>query len=245
MAKIVIFGANSAVAQACARLWTEQGHDLFLISRDAIKLQAQVDDLRIRSQVRIEALAADLGDTKRHDEIYASILQSMGSIDQVFIAHGILGEQTEAEQNFAKTQRILEVNLLSPISLITQATQIMQSNGGGSIAAITSVAGDRGRASNYVYGTSKGALSIFLAGLRHRLANSSITVTDIKLGFVDTPMTASFKKGLLWRSPESVARSIVKSIDKKKAVAYTPGFWRWIMLVIKSIPEKVFHRLKI
>lgn len=245
MAKIVIFGANSAVAQACARRWVELGHELFLVGRDPRKLMAQVDDLRVRSQTQVKSLACDLADPTQHQALFETVLAQLGSIDVIFVAHGILGDNEVAAENFAATREILEVNLLSPVSLLTLGAQVLAKQGRGSLAAITSVAGDRGRKSNYVYGTSKGALSIFLSGLGHRLVSKSVYVTDIKLGFVDTPMTQAFKKGLLWQKPDKVAKKIVKAIDRKVGVAYVPGFWRLIMLIIRSIPDGIFKRLSI
>lgn len=245
MAKIVVFGANSAVAQACARRWVELGHELFLVGRDPKKLEALVADLRVRSQSKIASLACDLADTHQHPGLFQTILAQLGRIDTIFVAHGVLGENEVASHSFAATKEILDINLMSPISLLTLGAEILEKNGRGSIAAITSVAGDRGRKSNYIYGTSKGALSIFLSGLGHRLAPKTVSVTDIKLGFVDTPMTQSFKKGLLWQKPEQVAKKIVKAIERHKGVAYVPGFWRLIMFIIKSIPDKIFKRLSI
>lgn len=245
MRKIIIFGANSAIAQACARLWMERGNDLYLVGRDHKKLEALKTDLKLRGRSRVESFTLDLKNTEQHAALFKDAKDKLGSIDTIFLAHGILGDQKLAEANFKHASEILEINLLSSISLLTLGANEFEAQGKGQIAVITSVAGDRGRQSNYLYGTSKGALSIFLSGLRNRLASKRIGVTDLKLGFVDTPMTHSFKKGALWQKPESVAKKIVRAIDSNKSVAYTPWFWFWIMLIIKNIPEAIFKKLKL
>ena len=169
----------------------------------------------------------------------------MGGIDVALIAHGSLPDQAACAASVALTRRELEVNLLSVIDLLTLLAGRMESAGGGTLAVIGSVAGDRGRQSNYVYGTAKGALAIFLQGLAHRLAPTKVRVLTIKPGFVDTPMTAAFAKGPLWASPERVARDIERAIARGTRVLYTPWFWRWIMLVIRLVPTALFHRTKL
>ncbi|MCG8081658.1 MAG: SDR family NAD(P)-dependent oxidoreductase, partial [Candidatus Thiodiazotropha taylori] len=138
-----------------------------------------------------------------------------------------------------------EVNALTTISLLTNLANYFEAQQRGSIVVISSVAGDRGRQSNYVYGAAKGAVTIFLQGLRNRLTKSGVNVLTVKPGFVDTPMTADFPKGALWASSEKVAQDINKAIDAQKSVAYVPWFWRYIMLIIKSIPEMVFKKLSL
>ena len=161
------------------------------------------------------------------------------------MAHGTLGSQSDGEASWKQTLQILDSNFLSQASLLTLLANDFEKALHGHIAVITSVAGDRGRASNYIYGTAKGALSIFLSGLRNRLAAKNIPVTDFKLGFVDTPMTTHYKKGPIWAKPEAVAHGIVTAIEKKKDVVYLPWFWCWIMMVIRNIPERVFKKLSI
>jgi short-subunit dehydrogenase len=137
-------------------------------------------------------------------------------------------------------------NGLSPISLCTLLAQRFEAQGHGCIAVITSVAGDRGRQSNYVYGTAKGMVSRFLEGLRNRLAAHGVAVVDIRPGFVDTPMTAAIvKKGPLWSQPDTLAAGIVRAIDAGRDIVYLPGYWRWIMGVIRHIPEPVFKRMRL
>ena len=159
------------------------------------------------------------------------------------IAHGTLPDQAECEASAALTRQALQVNALSVIELLTELANRLQAQGSGTLAVISSVAGDRGRKSNYVYGAAKGMVSIFLQGLRNRLHSHGVRVITIKPGFVDTPMTESFDKGVLWARPDRVARDIVSAIDKGRDVVYTPWFWRYILWVIRGIPEGVFKRL--
>jgi decaprenylphospho-beta-D-erythro-pentofuranosid-2-ulose 2-reductase len=246
MKKILILGANSAIAKAAARQWAaRQNHQLFLVGRDPNKLAALATDLKVKGNPDIHTLAADLIDTSCHESIISSAISQLGGLDLVLIAHGQLGDQKSAEASWTETQAILEVNFLSPASLLTVLANYFESKKSGHIAVITSVAGDRGRAQNYVYGTAKGALSIFLSGLRNRLCRANVLVTDLRLGFVDTPMTAHYKKGALWASPETAASGIIAAVDSGRDVSYLPWFWCWIMLVIRNIPEKVFKRMRI
>ncbi len=242
---IAIFGANSAIAKATARVWAEQGHGLYLVGRDAGKLTALTQDLQVRAKSKIFSEAADLTDTSKHEQIIINAKNSLGKIDLVLMAHGTLGSQSDGEASWKQTLQILDSNFLSQASLLTLLANDFEKALHGHIAVITSVAGDRGRASNYIYGTAKGALSIFLSGLRNRLAAKNIPVTDFKLGFVDTPMTTHYKKGPIWAKPEAVAHGIVSAIEMKKDVVYLPWFWCWIMMVIRNIPERVFKKMKI
>jgi hypothetical protein len=187
----------------------------------------------------------DLVDATLHESLIKRAKNSLGKIDLVFMAHGTLGDQSACEKSWAQSLKILDENFLSQASLLTIVANEFDFARHGHIAVITSVAGDRGRAKNYIYGSAKGALSLFLGGLRNRLAAKNIPVTDFRLGFVDTPMTTHYKKGPIWAKPEAVAHGIVSAIEKKKDVVYLPWFWRWIMMVIRNIPERVFKRMKI
>lgn len=242
---ILILGANSAIAIATAKLWASQGHHLFLVGRDPAKLQALTQDLKVRYHEHIFSEAQDLTESKAHQGLLTRARASLRSLDLVFIVHGVLGDQLAAEKTWDETFKLLDANFLSQASLLTHIANEFEQSQHGHIAVITSVAGDRGRATNYIYGTAKGALSIFLSGLRNRLASKNIPVTDFKLGFVDTPMTVNYKKGLLWATPDAIAKSIASAIDCKKDVVYLPWFWCWIMLVIRNIPERLFKKMRI
>jgi len=245
MQNILILGANSAIAKSAARIWASRGANLYLVGRSEDKLTAIMQDVKTRSKNNVYGEALDLTDATCHDSLIARAKQKLGSIDVALIAHGVLGDQPLAERSWEASRELLDVNFLSPASLSARLANEFTSAGKGHLCVITSVAGDRGRASNYIYGTAKGALSIFLSGLRNRLASQNIPVTDLKLGFVDTPMTEHYTKGPLWASPDSVAQGIVAAVDRRRDVVYLPWFWCWIMLIIRNIPEKIFKTMKI
>lgn len=243
--RILIVGSSSAIAEATARRYAAQGAKLFLVARNAERLQAQTADLKTRGAAEVRSSVLDLNDFARHDELIAHTWQAWNGLDLVLIAHGTLGSQQACEADFDLTLKELNTNAISVISLLTRLGNRFELQGRGGIAVIGSVAGDRGRQSNYVYGTAKGALAIFLQGLRNRLAPKGVQVLTIKPGFVDTPMTADFKKGPLWASPDRIAAGILAAVERRKDVVYLPWFWRGIMLIIRSIPERVFKKLKL
>jgi short-subunit dehydrogenase len=249
MSKIVIFGASSAIAAEAARLFAARGDDLFLVARSQSKLDAQIQDLKVRttgSSAVIASAVADLADATRHDALLDEATRALGGLDVVLVAHGSLPDQKACEASVEQTLAEINTNALSAISIATLAANRFEPQKKGVIAVIGSVAGDRGRQSNYVYGAAKGMVAIFLEGLRNRLAKSGVAVVTIKPGFVDTPMTAQFeKKGPLWAQPQDVAAGIVKAIDRRADVVYLPGFWRLIMLVIRHIPEFIFKKLSL
>ncbi|MFZ0016409.1 MAG: SDR family oxidoreductase [Acetobacteraceae bacterium] len=248
MARIAIFGATSAIATSCARLWLSEGSSLFLVARNPDKLQVLVDDLCVRkgpAQVLAQA-CADLNDFERHEDLLAEARRALGGLDVLLVAHGSLPDQRVCELSVNATLDELRTNALSIISLVTLAANLFQTAGHGTIAVISSVAGDRGRQSNYVYGTAKGAVSLFLEGVRNRLSRSGVRVVTIKPGFVDTPMTAHLeKKGPLWAQPQTIARGIARAVNGRRDVVYLPGFWRWIMVIIRHIPEPIFKRMSL
>lgn len=242
---IVIIGATSAIAQATIREYAKQKHRLFLVARNKEQLNLISDDAKLRGAHEVDKFYLDTTDYGAHSELMNCINETLPSIDIVLIAHGTLPDQTACQNNVALMMQEVEINALSTIALLSHFANQMETQQTGDIAVISSVAGERGRQSNYIYGAAKSMVSTFLQGLRNRLYSKNINVLDIKPGFVDTPMTASFKKGLLWAQPEQVAKSIVKAIDKRKSTLYTPWFWRLIMLIIRNIPETIFKRLKL
>ena len=243
MRKVLIVGATSAIAEAVARLLAAQGDLLYLVGRRAEALEAIAADLRVRGAARVQTEAMDANTIERHASLLDHADVALGGLDTVLIAHGTLSDQAACQQSVALTFQELHTNALSVIALLTLIANHFEAQRVGTIAVISSVAGDRGRQSNYVYGTAKAAVSTFLSGLRQRLYKSGVQVVTIKPGFVDTPMTRDFSKGLLWAKPERVARDIVRAMENGKDVVYTPGFWWAIMQLIKSIPEFVFRRL--
>lgn len=245
--KIIIFGGASAISQATARLWAKQNARLTLIDRDSAKLDIVAADLTTRGASDVKTIATDLSPLDVHQDLIANIIKDAPP-DIVLFSYGTLGNQSAGQTDFTIAHQELTTNFLSVVSLLTHlVNKIQPANHPTTIAVVSSVAGDRGRASNYIYGTAKGALTIWLAGLRHRLAQegSPLHILTIKPGFVDTPMTKDFAKGLLWSQPEKIAKDINAAITNKKTTIYTPWFWRYIMLIIKFLPTPIFHKLKL
>lgn len=246
MHKAVLFGATSAMAQATGRLLAARGAELFLVGRDESKLRAVMDDLTVRGASRVDATVADLDDVSRFPALLDEAAQVLGGrIDLVLVAQGVLGDQRAVEAHPATGAALLHTNFVAPAVLLQEAANRLAGQRSGALVAISSVAGDRGRQSNYFYGAAKGGLSTFLAGLRNRLAPANVQVLTVKPGFVDSPMTAHLPKNALFAPPEKVAEAILRGVERRRDVIYVPGFWRLVMLVIRAIPERVFKRLKL
>jgi len=245
MRKILIVGGTSAMAEACARLWAQRGDALFLAARNEAQLASVVEDLKTRGAGRVGSKLFDANDFEKHAELLAEATAFMGGLDTVLIAHGTLTDQPRAQAEQGYAIREISTNGLSVVSLMGLAGEQLARQGHGAIAVISSVAGDRGRQSNYVYGSAKALVTAFASGLRQRLSKQGVHVITIKPGFVDTPMTASFKKGALWAKPAQVAKDIDRAILKGRRVVYTPGFWRLIMAIIKHIPEFLFVKISL
>lgn len=246
MKKILIVGATSAIARATARLWACEGHALRLVGRDMDHLREVADDLRVRGAQSVECAALDVNDLARHAEVIDAATRALGRLDVALIAHGTLGDQKACEQDVQAALLELNTNAISTISLLTHLANRLEAQKHGAIVVLGSVAGDRGRQSNYVYGTAKSAVATFLQGVRNRLHKSGVQVLTIKPGFVDTPMTAAFdKKGPLWSSPDVIAQGILRGIDRRRDVVYAPWYWWSVMLIIRSIPERLFKKLSL
>ena len=243
MQKTLIIGATSAIAQAVARLCAARGDKLFLIARNSERLGLLSADLKSRGAVEVGSFELDVNDAGRCQAALHEAVEFLGQVDVALIAHGTLPDQTRCQESLDCTLEALNTNAVSTLSLMMLLANQMEQQRSGTLAVISSVAGDRGRQSNYVYGTAKAAVSTFAQGLRNRLQKSGVHVLTIKPGFVDTPMTAEFKKGLLWAKPDAVANSILHAIDKQTNVLYTPFFWRYIMLIIRLIPEGLFKKM--
>jgi len=244
--KVLVIGATSAIAEATARMYAEQGDRLYLVARNAEKLESSANDLQVRGASWVGSMVMDACDVSRHDEMLQAAVDGLDGLDLVLIAHGTLPDQDAAQESYANTLQVLDDNFLSVVSMLTDIANYMEQKGSGTIAVISSVAGDRGRQSNYVYGTAKGGLSVFLQGLRNRLFKAGVHVVTIKPGFVSTPMTAHLNgSGPLWAEPEQIATGIVNAVEKKKNVVYLPGFWRMIMTIICAVPETIFKRLSL
>lgn len=244
MRRILIVGATSAIAEAAARLFASEHDAVYLVARNAQKLGAIADDLRIRGAAQVASEVLDVNEFTQHGPMVERAVEALGGLDTLLVAHGTLPDQSACEESVDLTMAELRTNALSVVSIVTHVANRFESQRNGCIAVISSVAGDRGRAVNYVYGAAKAAVTTFLSGLRQRLRSSGVHVLTVKPGFVDTPMTKGFPKGALWARPERVASDILSSIQRGRLVTYTPWFWRPIMVVIRAIPEAVFARTR-
>ena len=242
---VLALGATSAIAEATLRLFAARGARFFLVARNPDKLHAVAADLRTRGAGSVATQVMDLDDTSGHAAMLAAAAENLGTIQIALLAHGVLGDQPQAEASYPAAEAILGTNFLAPVSMITWLANYFEGSRQGTLAVISSVAGDRGRKSNYVYGASKGALNIFLDGVRNRIDRSGVQVLTIKPGFVATPMTAHLPQNALFAHPSAVARGIVRAIETRKDVVYVPAFWGLIMLIIRSVPGRVFKKLNL
>ena len=245
MKRILIIGATSAIAEHCARIWAANGDAMHLVARNEQHVQTIAADLKVRGASAVTTDFTDLNETVKHQQLLDVADNALEGVDIVLIAHGTLSNQKSCELSVHETLSEIQTNALSTISLLTLIANRFEAKKSGTICVISSVAGDRGRASNYVYGSAKAMVTTFTSGLRQRLYKSNVAVVTIKPGFVDTPMTREFKKGFLWAKPSAVAIKIVKAVDNKKAEIYAPSFWNLIMLAIKIIPSKFFRKIDI
>lgn len=243
--RILIIGATSAIAEAVARLYAVRGASLFLLARDRTRGEAIAQDLTVRGAADVRSGTLDVNDFAAHATALETAWKTFGGFDIVLIAHGTLPDQERCDVDTDYALNEFAVNGTTTIALANRVAQKLETQGSGTLAVISSVAGDRGRASNYLYGSAKAAVSTYLSGLRQHLSARGINVLTIKPGFIDTPMTAAFKKGALWAKPDQVARGIVRAIDRRRSVVYLPWFWREIMAVIRGIPEFVFRRIRL
>ncbi|MFC0397216.1 SDR family oxidoreductase [Paraburkholderia rhizosphaerae] len=246
MKNVLIIGGSSAIAAACARRWAQQGANLFLSGRHPLRLEAVAQDLRARGAGNVFTHVLDMNDHLQHPAMLEACRRDLGQIDIVLIAHGSLPDQTQCEREVGTALHELSTNAISTIALLTLLAGVFESQRSGTLAVIASVAGDRGRPSNYVYGAAKAAVATFCEGLRARLFKHGVNVLTIKPGFVDTPMTAGLSlPGPLVASPDRVAADIVRAIERGKDALYTPWFWSAIMLIIRSLPGFVFKRVSL
>lgn len=246
MKRVLIVGATSAIAAACARLWAAEKADFFLVARHAERLRRTADDLAARGAGAVHVHVLDMNSIALHPQMVAACFDALREVDIVLIAHGTLPDQAACQADVALALQELSSNGLSVISLLTLLANRMEAARAGTIAVITSVAGDRGRPSNYLYGAAKAAVSTFCEGLRARLFRSGVHLLNVKPGFVDTPMTRGLLlPGPLVASPERVALDIKNAVERRVDTIYTPNFWALIMLVIKCIPGVVFKRLRL
>ena len=246
MKKILIIGATSAIATACARLWAKDGAVFFLVGRDDTKLQNTADDLKARSSSEVHTDVINICDFESHEPMLERCFSTLQQVDIALIAHGTLPDQSACEQDINIALEEFTSNGLSTIALLTPLANRMEKQSHGTIAVISSVAGDRGRQSNYLYGAAKASVTTFCEGLRARLLKHGVHVLTVKPGFVDTPMTRGLPlPGLLVSSPDKVASCIANGVKRGSNSIYTPCYWSMIMFIIRTIPTFIFKRLSL
>jgi short-subunit dehydrogenase len=243
--RILVLGATSGIAEACIRLWAARGDSLFLVARNPERLAAVAADARTRGAGFVDSAVANLDDTAAHPELLAHAINALGGLDIAFLALGVLGSQPGAEKSFAEANQILHTNYTAPVSLLTWLANYTAQRHHGTLAVLSSVAGERGRKSNYVYGSSKAGLSAFVDGLRNRIDREGVHVMTIKPGPVRTAMTEQMPGSAKFADVEAVAATLVKQIDLGTDIVYVPIQWAVIMAIIRVIPERVFKKLNL
>lgn len=243
--RVLVIGATSAMASEVARRYAAEGARLYLTGRNPARLEAVAADLRVRGAGEVAADVLDVTDRSRMAEVLHQAWEAYDGFDVALVAHGVLPDQAECQANPAAALAAIEVNFTAAVALLGDLANRFEAQRHGCIAVVTSVAGDRGRQSNYVYGAAKGGLDRFLQGLRNRLHRAGVSVVTLKPGFVDTPMTAGLRQGPLFVSAQRAGAAIHRAIERRTDVAYIPWFWRPIMLVIRLLPESVFKRLRL
>lgn len=243
--RVILLGALSTVAVCLARIYAAEGADLVMVARHRQRLEDLAADLVLRGAGRIHLISRDLteGACERDLFDWVSIL---GSVDHIVILYGTLGDQARAEIDEAYARDVMATDFTSPAIWALAATKIIRAQGRGSLVVIGSVAGDRGRQSNYLYGSTKAGLSVLLQGIAHKLAGTGARAVIIKPGFIATRMTEHLNtRGLLWASPETIARTVRRAAERSGPIVYAPGFWRLIMIVIRLTPAWLFHKTKL
>ena len=243
MSYILIVGAKSDIAKATARKYANQGFDLYLAARNARELEEFAKDVSVRTQQAVKTIELDILDYESHQQFYEGLEEKpLGVITAV----GYLGEQQKAQKDFIEAQRIMDANYIGIVSLLNIIADDFEYRKSGFIVGISSVAGDRGRKNNYIYGSAKAALTVYLSGLRNRLHDAQVQVLTVKPGFVATKMTEGMDlPEKLTAYPEAVAKDIYAAQKNGKNVIYTKWIWRYIMLIIKIIPEWKFKGMDI
>ena len=243
---VLILGATSSIAKAAAHQFAQAGHPLILAARDEDEARRDAADLRLRYGVAATARAFDATDFGSHPAFVGACLNDNGAaLEGVVLCHGTMAEQDDAAKDFDLARRMIDVNYTSAVSVLNPIADHLSRLGRGFVCAVSSVAGDRGRGSNYLYGSTKAALSTYLQGLRNRLSRSGVRVVTVKPGFVDTALTFGRPGMFLIASPQRVGRDVFNAVRRGRSEVYTPWFWRGIMGIIKAIPEPVFKRMKL
>jgi short-subunit dehydrogenase len=239
-AHIAIFGATSALAAATARVYAAQGARLYLVGRNPEKLQALAAEL---GDAVIGSDAQDFDDTAAAQSCVARAASALGKLDIALIAHGLLGDQLRSEQDWKEAEQIARTNYLSVMALIIPLANLLEAQRAGHLVVFSTVAAERGRPRNFTYAAAKSALNVYLQGVRSRLYPAGVQVHTIKLGPVDSPMTVSHKKNLLFSQVDDVARQVVRIVERGQTEAYVPAYWRGIMFAVRNMPEFLFQKI--
>jgi short-subunit dehydrogenase len=240
--RIVVLGAASAIAEATTRIWAAQGARIALAGRDKTRLDDIAANLKALGAAEVHPVVLDCAKADAAGEL-AAMVDRLGGVDIMLLAYGTLGDQKRLETEPSAVRDLVETNFASAAAWCLATSAVLERQRSGVLLVVGSVAGDRGRRSNFIYGACKGGLARLVEGIAHKLAPLGARAVVIKPGFVDTPMTAAMpKKGLLWAKPEAVARIIARAAERGGPVIYAPHFWRWIMLVIRHLPAILFHK---
>lgn len=246
--RLIVLGATSAIAEATCRLLAAEGAAFALVGRGQDRLESIAADLKVRGAGLAACVTQDLAEATDAAAVLARCAEKLGGVDGVLIFYGVLGDQKTAETDLAAAKALLDVNFTSAALWAIAAANHLEAQGAGTLLAVSSVAGDRGRRSNFVYGAAKGGLSVLMQGIAHRFGAKpgGPRAVNLKLGFVDTPMTAHVPKGgPLWATPDMIAPIIAGALDRGGPVVYAPWFWRWIMLAIRMTPQVIFNRVNL
>jgi decaprenylphospho-beta-D-erythro-pentofuranosid-2-ulose 2-reductase len=243
---VLLLGATSGIGRHIAAAFAHRGHDLIVTGRDADEAGRLARDLELRHGVRAASEVFDARDAGSHPAFFRRALETaQGRLAGAVVAFGWMGEQAASERDFEQARAVIEASFTGAVSILTLIARHLAEEGAGFIVALTSVAGDRGRQSNYVYGSAKGALTIHLQGLRNRLHRRGVRVVTVKPGFVDTDMTYGLPGTFLVGDPARVGEGVARAVERGRDVVYIPWFWRWIMLLIRLVPERLFKRLRL
>lgn len=243
---VLVLGATSGIGRHVAAAFARRGYALYVTGRDLDEAGRVASDLALRYDVHTIPDAFDARDTRTHGDFFRRVIDATdGRLAGVVAAFGLLGDHEASARCFDAARAVIDVNFTGAVSILTLAADHLAVQRSGFVAAITSVAGDRGRQSNYVYGAAKGALSLYLQGLRNRLFHSGVRVVTIKPGFVDTGMTYGLPGVSRAWSPAAAGEAVARAVERGRDVAYVPWFWRWIMLLIRLVPERIFKRLRL
>jgi short-subunit dehydrogenase len=242
---VLVLGATSGIAKASAQAFAKRGYPIFLAGRDVEELERIKEDTALRFNVPVATGVFDVCAFDNHEDFIQTVVKQLNGLDGVVLAVGNMGSPEKLPKDPGEVRRVVDANFTGACSVLTYCANYLERQESGFIVGISSVAGDRGRQSNYVYGSAKSGLTAFLQGLRNRLYPSGVHVMTVKPGFVDTAMTFGLPGLFLVANPQDVGEKLAASAEKGKDEVYIPGFWRYIMAIIKSIPERLFKTLKL